>query len=91
MHRTFLQTCCYPRHPLLSGVDSLHSINPHPYKPHSMLLAENFWQQPGKVDALKAAVSVYGQSWTKIKESCPELQLLQASQLKDKVCVRPCK
>ena len=48
-------------------------------------LAEHFWNQPGKVEALKSAVAVYGQSWVKIKESCLELHDLQTSQLKDKV------
>lgn len=47
--------------------------------------AENFWNQPGKVEALKSAVAIYGQSWVKIKESCHELCELQTSQLKDKV------
>lgn len=51
-------------------------------------IAETFWRDSGNVDALRATVAVYGQSWTRIKDKCPELQHMQASQLRDKVSGR---
>ncbi|GAQ92443.1 hypothetical protein KFL_010150010, partial [Klebsormidium nitens] len=62
----------------VQGADDTNS------RKEELINAKFFWQQPGKVEALKAAIATYGQSWAKIKERCEEFQDLQTSQLKDK-------